>query len=57
MSMDQLYNKLQERYWQLKHDNIAHMDGIKGYEHVDVTENYYRMQEIENICNMIEAAE
>ena len=52
--MTELYNKLQEMWWKLKHDNNAHTDGVKGYERVDVTANYYAMQTLEKVMEMIE---
>ena len=48
------YNELQEKWWALKHANIMHMYGAKGYEHVDMAENYERMQEIEQELDEIE---
>lgn len=52
--MTELYNKLQEKWWELKHDNNAHTDGVKGYEHIDTVANYYKMQAIEEVLEMIE---
>jgi hypothetical protein len=53
--MCELYNKLQEKWWELKHDNTASIEGVKGYEHVDVAANYYKMQALEEVMEMIEA--
>jgi len=48
-----LYNELQELWWQKKHDNNASIDGVKGYEHVDVAANYLKMQVIEEIMKKV----
>lgn len=53
--MTKLYHELQEMWWQLKHDNIAHIEGVKGYEHVDTAANYYKMQALEEVMDLIEA--
>ena len=53
--MTKLYNELQEMWWKLKHENNAHIDGVKGYEHVDIVANYYKMQTLEEVMDLIEA--
>ena len=53
-NMVKLYNNLQERYNMLKHDSNAHIANVKGYELVDMADNYYKMRALEEVMTIIE---
>lgn len=47
-------DELNKKYNMLKHDNNAHDLGVKGYEHVDVVANYYRMETLDEVIRLID---
>lgn len=55
--LSKLYNEVQEKWNSLKYENNAHTSEVHGYEHVNVTENYYKMQALEEVLEMIEKLE
>lgn len=55
--LTRLYNELQEKWTALKYENNAHTSEVRGYEHVDVQANYYKMQMLEEVMETIDKLE